>query len=188
MNRVSEIYQRSPRIATARLILRPMTRRDADDMFEYASDPEVTRYLLWAPHQSRDDTRRYLKQVEAAYKRGEFYDFGVELKETGKFIGTCGIASLDLPNGTAEIGYVINPRYHNMGLATEAARAVIRFCFEELGINRVEARYMTGNDASRRVMDKCGMTFEGIKRSAVFVRDGYRDVGVSAILASDGIL
>ena len=162
-----------------------MNRRDADDMFEYARDPNVTRYLLWAPHEDRDSTKRYLKQVEGAYRRGEFFDFGVELISERKFIGTCGIASVDLPNNTAEIGYVINPKYQNMGIATEAAKAVIRYCFEELRFNRVEARYMIGNDASRRVMDKCGMTFEGVRRSSLFVRDGYCDVGVSAIIAAD---
>ncbi|MBQ7160439.1 MAG: GNAT family N-acetyltransferase [Clostridia bacterium] len=185
MNRIGEIFTRPPRLYTPRLILRAMTRRDADDMFEYARDPGVTRYLLWAPHEDRDYTKRYLKSVEAAYRRGDFYDFGVELSAEGKFIGTCGIASVDLPNNTAEIGYVINPRYQNKGYATEAARAVIKYCFEELRFNRVEARYMIGNDQSRRVMDKCGMRFEGVRRSSLFVRDGYVDVGVSAMTASD---
>ena len=185
MSGIAEVFRRPPRLYTPRLILRAMTKRDADDMFEYACDPEVTRFLLWAPHDDREYTKRYLKQVEAAYKRGEFYDLGVELISENKFIGTCGIASLDLPNNTAEIGYVINPRYQNMGLATEAARAVIRYCFEDLHFNRVEARFMVGNDASRRVMEKCGMQFEGVRRSSLFVRDGYCDVGMGAIIADD---
>ena len=185
MDRISERFIHPPRIITPRMILRGMNRRDCADMYEYARDPEVTRYLLWAPHDSPDYTKRYLKQVEAAYRRGEFYDLGAELISENKFIGTCGIASIDLPNNTAEIGYVINPKYHNMGLATEAARAVIRYCFEELGFNRVEARYMVGNEPSRRVMEKCGMQFEGIKRSSLFVKDGYCDVGICAIIADD---
>ena len=185
MNKVSKVFVKPPRIETDRLILRAMTKRDADDMFEYACDPNVTRYLMWSPHEDRDQTKRYLKRIEASYKKGEFYDWGVELRSERKFIGTCGITSLDLPNNTAEVGYVINPRYWNMGIATEAVGTVIGFLFDKLGFNRVEARYMTGNDASRRVMEKCGMTFEGVRRSSLFVRDGYVDVGVCAITAQD---
>ena len=185
MDRISKVFAKPPKLYTGRLLLRAMDRRDARDMFEYACDPEVTKYLMWAPHDNIDFTVRFLKQVEASYKKGVFFDWGVEYRENGKFIGTCGLASVDLPNSAAEIGYVFNPRYWNRGIATEAVSEVIRFCFEELKLNRVEARYMTGNDASRRVMEKSGMLFEGVRRSSLFVRDGYRDVGVCAVTAAD---
>lgn len=185
MDRITARFETPPVLLTQRLKLREMKRSDYKDMFEYASDPQVTRFLLWAPHETPEQTKRYLKQVESAYKKGQFFDFGVELRGTGKFIGTCGIVTYDLANSSAEIGYVLNPLYWGMGIAAEAASRVIAFCFDELDLHRVEARYMLGNDRSRRVMEKCGMTFEGVRRSSLFVRDGYTDVGVCSILASD---
>lgn len=185
MDRISRYFIKPEKLRTSRLLLRPMKVKDTDDMFEYASRSDVTEFLLWAPHDDRSFTKRYLKNVEAAYRRGQFYDWAVELVSENKMIGTCGIADFDLPNSTAEIGYVLNPDYHNRGYATEAVMEVIAYCFNTLNINRVEARYMVGNDASRRVMEKCKMKFEGIKRDGLFVKDGYRDIGTCAILASD---
>ncbi len=179
------IFDRSPKIETERLILRHMRVSDACDMYDYARRPAVTRYLLWAPHESVEYTRSYLKQVEKSYRQGTFHDFGVILKENNRFIGTCGFARIDEPNATAEAGYVLNPDYWGRGIATEALSAVIALGFEKRGFNRIEARYMVDNQASRRVMEKSGMTFEGVLRQSIFVKDGYEDIGVCAIIRSD---
>ncbi len=182
-----DIFDRSPKIETERLLLRHMRVSDARDMYDYARCPEVTRYLLWAPHDSLEYTRAYLKQVERCYRQGSFHDFGVILKENNRFIGTCGFARIDEPNATAEAGYVLNPDYWGKGLATEALRAVIALGFEKRGFNRIESRYMVDNHASRRVMEKSGMTFEGVLRQSIFVKDGYEDIGVCAVLKKDYI-
>ena len=182
---IFDIFDRSPKIETERLLLRHMKVSDARDMYDYAHRPEVTRYLLWAPHDSLEYTRTYLKQVERCYRQGTFHDFGVILKEDNRFIGTCGFARIDEANATAEAGYVLNPDHWGKGLATEALRAVIALGFEKRGFNRIEARYMVDNHASRRVMEKSGMSFEGIYRQSIFVKDGYEDIGVCAILKQD---
>ncbi|MFA6948408.1 MAG: GNAT family N-acetyltransferase, partial [Eubacteriales bacterium] len=75
MNRLRKIFSRIPELETQRLILRRMRPSDADDMYEYSRDPEVTRYLLWSPHPSRDYTKRYLEQLQSEYRLGEFYDW-----------------------------------------------------------------------------------------------------------------
>lgn len=180
-----DIFDRSPKIETERLILRHMKVSDARDMYDYARRPQVTRYLLWAPHDSLDYTRSYLKQVERCYRQGTFHDFGVILKENNRLIGTCGFARIDEANSTAEAGYVLNPDYWGKGIATEALSAVIALGFEKRGFNRIESRYMVDNQASRRVMEKSGMSFEGIHRQMIFVRDGYEDIGICAILKQD---
>jgi len=185
---ISRLFARSPYIETERLIIRKMKRSDADDMFEYAKREDVTKYLLWAPHDNVAYTKSYLKQVNDLYKKGEFYDFGVELKSEKKFIGTCGFADLDMPNFCGEIGYVINPEYKGNGYASEAARAVIRYGFEVMGLQRIEARYMLGNDVSRHVMEKCGMSFEGILRKKMFIKDGNCDIGYCSILKDEFVL
>lgn len=178
------LFDKSPKIETERLILRHMRPSDARDMYDYARRPEVTRYLLWSPHEDEEYTRSYLRQVQKCYRQGTFYDFGVELKEDGRFIGTCGFARIDEANSTAEAGYVFNPDYWGRGLATEALRAVIAYGFEK-GYNRIEARFMADNLASRRVMERSGMTFEGILRQTLFVKEGYEDIGICSILRRD---
>lgn len=172
-------------IETPRLRLRRMSVRDKSDMFLYASRDEVTKYLLWRTHKDEESTKRYLSYVVSLYRTGEFFDFAIEYRENGKMIGTCGFAAVDFQNDCAEIGYVISPDYWGKGIASEAVSAIMQFAFCDLDINRIEARYMTENAASRRVMEKCGMTFEGVFRKKLFVKGEYRDIGVCSMLAEE---
>ena len=182
---VRKIFSRIPTIETERLVLRAMRPSDAEDMFEYAHLEEVTRYLLWSPHPTLSHTREYLYYIGVRYRCGDFYEWAVTLRDSGKMIGTCGFARIDATNCSAELGYVLNPRYKGMNIATEAARAVIDFGFSVLSLNRIEARYMINNSASRRVMEKCGMSFEGVHRDALLVKGRYESVGYCSLLSSE---
>ena len=179
------IFSHMPELETPRLLLRAMRVKDTDDMYAYAQNAEVTQYLLWRPHQTRDYTRRYLEYLVGRYRIGAHYEWAMIHKETGRMIGTCGFANIDCPNNRAELGYVLNPDYRGQGLVVEAAQRVLRFGFNVLGLHRIEARYMVENKASRRVMDKLGMKFEGVARSSMLVRGVYRDIGTCAILAAE---
>ena len=97
-------------------------------------------------------------------------------------IGTCGFTRFHYEADSAEIGYVIHPSYWGRGIATEAVDAVIRFGFQRLELNRIEARFMEGNTASRRVMEKNGMSFEGMMRQSMYIKGEYRNVGVCSVL------
>jgi len=174
-----------PDLATERLILRPMRESDADDMYSYASRNDVTEYLLWSPHPSRGYTRDYLRYISSRYKLGDFYDWAVIEKTSGKMIGTCGFTRFDPPHNGAEIGYVLGPDYHGRGYATEAAERVVEYGFSELGLHRIEARFMMGNEASLKVMEKLGMTFEGYKRDGMLVKGKYRTIGVCSIIENE---
>lgn len=180
-----EIFSSIPTLHTERLTLRALRELDAEDMFEYASSPEVTRYLLWREHKSPAFTKEYLSYIESRYALGDFYDWAITLTDSGKMIGTCGFTRIDTINNAAEIGYVLNPAYHHLGIATEAAGAVMKFGFETLSLHRIEAKFMDGNDASRAVMERLGMTAEGFEREAVFVKGGYVTIGKYAKLATD---
>jgi len=175
------IFKRIPTLRTERLTLRRLYPSDYRDMYEYSCLPEVTEYLLWYPHENPDQTYRYLETLQSGYKHGEFYDWAVVLTETGKMIGTCGFTSFDHEHGRAEVGYVLNPRFWGCGIATEAVSAAIAFAFAELEINRVEAHFIEGNDRSLRVMEKCGMTFEGIFRQYMLIKGFYRNIGICAL-------
>ena len=181
---IYRIFSDPPTLTTARLTLRAMRSQDADDMFEYARLPEVTKYLLWSEHESVGYTRDYLKYVESRYSVGDFYDFALVESSSGKMIGTCGFTCLDPVNNVGEIGYVLNPAYFGKGYATEAAREIIRFGKDSLGLHRVEARFMKGNDASVRVMLRLGMSFEGYATDAMFVKGEYKTIGTYAMVVS----
>lgn len=179
---ITKIFRDPPEIVTRRLLLRKMLKRDAADMYEYAKRSDVTEYLLWEPHDTELYTYKYLSYIQSRYRAGDFYDWAITRRDSGKMIGTCGFTRINGEANSAEVGYVINPSFWGCGLATEAVAAIVRFGFEELHLHRIEARYMVGNDRSRRVMEKLGMKFEGISRDSLHVKGKYVSVGTCAIL------
>ena len=182
---VYRIFSNIPTLETPRLILRRMKVSDSADMYEYARRHEVTAYLSWSPHPNQDYTRDYLEYVGTHYAMGDFYDWAVIYKENGKMIGTCGFTKLHFLNNCGEVGYVLNPAYWGQEIALEALRAVIRFGFENLQLHRIEAKFIRGNAASLRVMEKAGMTFEGVQRESMLIKNEYRDIGVCSILRDE---
>ena len=182
---LGKIFAHIPTLETERLVLREMRVGDCFDMFDYAQRREVTKYLTWSPHRDVEYTKAYLQNLKNHYKMGMFYDWAVIIKSENKMIGTCGFTRFNLASNSAEIGYVINPDFRGKGIAVEAAKKVMIFGFENLGLNRIEARYMVGNDASRRVMEKLGMTFEGVAREALCVNGSYKNVGTCAVLRNE---
>ena len=160
-------------------------KSDWRDLYDYARDPEVSKYLTWSYYESERDAVRYLSYVLPRYKRGEYYDWALIDRATGKMIGTCGFTSFDLPSNSAEVGYVLTRARWGEELIPEALRAVIRFGFISLGLHRIEARYIVGNEKSLRVMQKVGMKYEGVLRDSMFVKGEYVSVGVAAILRDE---
>lgn len=175
-------FKEPPTLRTPRLILRKLLKSDAEDMYEYASNPTVSRFLLWDAHPSPKYTLKYLAYLQGRYRAGEFYDWALIDRKSGKMIGTCGFTSFDFQNNSAEVGYVLNPDYWHCGIAAEALFEVLHFAFAVLGLNRVEAKYMLGNEDSRHVMEKCGMTFEGVARDAIFAKGRYISIGICSVL------
>jgi [ribosomal protein S5]-alanine N-acetyltransferase len=177
------IFADLPELETERLLLRKMRLDDAEAMFAYASDPEVTRYVLWDTHRSVEDSEEFLRQATEGYERGDFGGWGVVLKDSGAFIGTCGLDTGYAPeHARAELGYVLSREHWGRGLMSEAVREVIRFGFERLELNRMEARCIAANIASARVMEKAGMTYEGTLREREFIKGAYRDMKLYSIL------
>ena len=175
-NKDLKIFVNIPRIETERLVLRKIKMSDLDSVYKYASDPMVSKYLLWSPHSSIYFTKAYLREVQKHYKKQNFFDWGITLKGENKIIGTCGFSSFNIQHNTGEIGYVLGSEYWGRGIAAEAASAVINFGFRVLGLYRIEARVITENTQSKRVLEKCGMNFEEIKRAGVFTKGEYRDI------------
>ena len=173
---VKKTFENPPTIESERLILTKILPQHASDMHEYSCDDDVTRYLTWSSHKTPKETERYINLLQKKYKSGVFNDFGLVIKETGKFIGTCGFTSFDYENNTAEIGYVLAKPFWGQGLALEAAQRVMKFGIEHFGLSGFCAKCIQGNDASLRVMQKCGMTVEGVYSGSMFIKGEYKTI------------
>ena len=183
--KIYRVFSHLPELTTPRLTLRKMMVVDTSDMYEYASRPDVTRYLTWTPHPDRAYTKQYLEYLGNRYSAGMFYDWAVIYEPDCKMVGTCGFTFFNCTSDSAEVGYVLNPEYWGKGIATEALSRVIEFGFSELGLHRIEARFIEGNEASRSVMERVGMTYEGMLREGMLVKGAYVSVGICSILASE---
>lgn len=172
-------------LQTDRLILRKINLDDIQDIFEYAKDEEVVKWVTWPVHKSIEDTKKYINFILDGYEKNKHLAFVAERKEDKKVIGTVGFAEFFVDHDKAEIGYTFGAKYWGKGYATEAAKKIIEFGFNELGLNRIQAYVFAQNEASKKVLKKSGMQFEGAPRQA-FKKDGkYLDLELYAILKSN---
>lgn len=168
------------RIETERLVLRPFREDDAQMMFDnWASDPEVNKYLTWPVHSSVEVTRQLTKAW--ACLAGESYNWCIELKQIGQPIGSLSVVSMDEEAQTMEIGYCIGRKFWGKGIVPEAARAVIDRLFKETGVKTITAKHDTENGKSGRVMQKAGMHLVEVRQKAAQNNLGLRDMAIYAI-------
>lgn len=174
------------RIRTERLILRPFAPDDAEDMFRnWASDPEVTKYLTWPTHPSADVTGMLLKDWIPRYEDGACFNWAIQWQATGRVIGNISVVNLIEAVEEAQIGYCMSRSFWGQGIMTEALRAVEDYLFETVGVNRIAASHDANNPKSGRVMDKAGMRQEGVMRQGGRNNQGICDLVWHAILRSD---
>jgi RimJ/RimL family protein N-acetyltransferase len=174
------------RLETGRLILRRFTVGDAEDMYRnWASDPEVTRYLTWPCHISSKATAELLAAWVEKYAEGDYYNWAIEFKETGTVIGSISVVKLDEIINAAEIGYCLSRAYWGRGIMPEALRAVMDYLFDEAEVNRIAAYHDVNNPKSGRVMQKAGMQYEGTHWQAGKNNQGICDISCYSALRSD---
>ena len=172
-------------IQTERLLLRSITIKDAPDIFAYASDPEVTKYVRFVTHKSIKDTHAFIRRVQSSYRKGITPLWGMELKASGRIIGALGFLQWPNPDQRAELGYVINRNYWGNGLVTEAAAALVDFAFRKMKVNRIEAGTIVEHRASQRVLEKLGFKLEGVLRQRELIKGRFPDVTMYSLLRSD---
>jgi RimJ/RimL family protein N-acetyltransferase len=146
---------------TARLILRPWREDDAEELFKYASHPDVGPVAGWPAHTSIEDSREIIRTVLSADET-----YAVVLKSTGKPVGSLGIllgatrhSAAIMGGNEGEIGYWIGVPHWGQGLIPEAVCALLLHCFEDLRLEAVWCVYYDGNTKSRRVQEKCGFAY-----------------------------
>lgn len=156
-------------LETDRLYLRPFQGGDLEDFYEYARNPKVGPNAGWPPHETIENSKAILNK----FLEGDEV-LALELKQNHKVIGSIGLHNdqLRTASGVKMLGYVLSEDYWGQGLTTEAARAVLRYAFEELGIYMVTVHHYSHNQRSKRVIEKCGFLYEGTLRHASQIFNG----------------
>jgi len=173
-------------LETQRLVIRKFNENDAKAVFRnWACDDAVTKFLTWPTHKKADDSVGYVEFCLNSYNDADFYQWGIELKETGELFGNISVVKIYEDLEAVELGYVIGRRFWGNGYTAEAVKAVIKFLFEDVGVNRIAARHDTNNPNSGRVMQKAGMKYEGTFRQGDRNNQGIVDCAVYSILKSE---
>jgi RimJ/RimL family protein N-acetyltransferase len=175
-------------LPTARLLLRPFTLADVEDVVAYQCRPDVTRYLVCGPR-SRTDVEESVRRMSTLTELsgdGDSVDLAVELD--GRVIGQVDLVLLSVEHGQGEIGYLLHPDHHGRGLATEAAAELLRLGFEEIGLHRIVALCHVDNRASAAVAQRLGMRREAHFLGCRQVGGVWRDEFLHAVLRDEWLV
>ncbi len=177
------------KLESPRLVLRALNLEDADFIFKEWSDPAVIYYMRdEEPLKSRHQAEEYLRQLQTPEAMITTKWWGIENKADGHLIGTCGYFKWDKRHHRAEIGYDLCPDCWGLGLMPEALQILIRYGFEEMDLNRIEATTHTENQRSQHVLEKLGFQREGLLRE-YYCRDGiYNDQVQFSLLRREWLL
>ncbi len=173
-------------LQTDRLVLRKFKYTDVNPAFtNWCNDDMVTKYLTWPSHSSIDITESVLHEWIKSYENDNFYQWAIVLKGTDEPIGSISIVRINEKTNSVDIGYCIGFKWWNKGIVSEAFSSIISFVFEEMHVNRIEARHDSNNPNSGKVMIKCGLKYEGILRQSDYNNQGVVDAVYYSILASE---
>ena len=175
-------------IETKRLILRPFKAEDAPAMYKnWASDEEVTRFLMWPAHTELAVSEYVLQEWIQNYSQKDYYQWAIVFKEfSDEPIGSISVVkAIDETIRAAHIGYCIGKPWWHKGITSEALKTIMDYLFDEIGVNRIEARHDPRNPNSGEVMKKCGLKFEGTLRQSDWNNQGVCDANYYALLASE---
>lgn len=168
---------------TKRLALRDFKETDWASIHKYASDPQVVRYMDWGPN-TEEETKNFIRRAKAHLKEQprRNYTLAIVLKQKNTLIGGCGIHVSNMGNREGWIGYCLNRNFWGKGYATETAKVLLRFGFDQLNLHRIFATCDPANIASAHVLEKIGMQLEGHLREHKWAKGKWRDSLLYAIL------
>ena len=174
------------RIETPRLILRRFREDDIEKANRnWFTDPEVTRYLTWQPHESMEASQAIVHKWMDQYQDTKFYQWVICLKETDEPIGSISAVRVRDDVGEVEVGYCIGKQWWHQYYTTEALMAVMDFFFASVHVLRVCARHDVENEYSGMVMRKCAMRYEGTIRQTALNNRGIVDLDVYGMLSKE---
>lgn len=180
-------HQGTVHLETERLILRSFVIGDVEAAFHnWMSDEKVTEFLRWPTHEDIAVSERVIKEwIEEYEKDKSFYQWAIVPKDLNEPIGTISVVDMNERVDMVHIGYCIGSKWWGNGYMTEAFSGIIPFLFEEVKVQRIEAQHDPNNPASGKVMEKCGLKYEGTLRKADWSNKGIVDAAMYALLAEE---
>jgi len=181
-----ELFSNYRELQSQRLLLRRITNRDIPDIFEIYSNREVMLYFADRyAFESIAEAEQMVSDYENALRDQNSMRWGIELKESGKLIGTCGFHAISDYHKRIEIGYDLNRDYWGKGIMKESLSLIIRHAFEESDVNRIEAYVEPPNTASASLLKKLGFRLEGTLREHEMCRGSLIDIQLFSLLRKD---
>lgn len=178
------MFERS--FETERLLIREYRKSDLDAFLHVVRQPEIYATTYGIPREyTRHRGKWWLKMIRQNTMMGSAFEYAVFLKESGQYIGNVGLINIAGEHCRADISYYIDRDYMNRGYATEAARAMLQFGFGEMNLHKISGVCMSRNPASRRVMEKLGMRYEGTLRDDLLKDGVFCDIDRLSILREE---
>lgn len=173
-----------PKLETERLILRSMSLDDIDFLLRHFSDDDINRYSSYEGLKNQEEAIDFYKRFIEPGKPTRFR-LGVVLKETGELVGTLGYHNVSRRDLSAEIGYDLSKAHWGKGIMTEAVKAVIRYGFEQMNLNRIEATVDSENSRSIKLLEGLGFRREGLLREKYYYKEQFHDELIYSLLKRD---
>jgi [ribosomal protein S5]-alanine N-acetyltransferase len=174
-----------PELTTERLRLRAPVPGDATALLGILGDPEVTRYHSIATFTTLAEAQAAVARLQERYRARDSIRWVIDLRADDEMIGTVGLLRFDFEHRRAEVGYEIARRLWGRGLTPEAVAAVVRYGFSVLGLHRIEAGVLPGNDASVRVLEKLRFVEEGPRRDYLYSNGRFHTFRWFSLLETD---
>ncbi|WP_096187879.1 GNAT family N-acetyltransferase [Evansella halocellulosilytica] len=174
-----------PLLETKRLLLRKVNKEDAKSILNYLSDKEVVKYYGLAPFKSINDALDEISWYQSIQSNKTGIRWGITLKEQGIVIGSCGFHNIVSQHFRTEIGFELSKDQWGKGIAVEAVEAIIRYGFERMNFNRIEALIEPPNLSSQKLVEKMGFIREGLLRNYEFTCGKFDNLYMYSLLKQD---
>ena len=174
-----------PTLQTPRLMLRHITPADGDALYHLFGDHELTRFWGHPPLPNRAAADTLVEEIQAGADKGTLLQWGITRGEAGPLIGTCTLAGVDRQHRRAEIGLALDAAQRGNGFAVEAARAVLNYGFEQLGLHRVTAEVDPRNTSALQLVERLGFKPEGRLREHHWQNEEWQDGLLFGLLARE---
>ncbi|WP_054706062.1 GNAT family protein [Bacillus sp. JCM 19041] len=174
-----------PEIETERLLLRRITSADRNDVFRYLSTEDVVKHMGIFPYRSAEAVQDEINWYDRIFQEGSGIRWGITFKGKKQVIGSCGFLNRKKVHFKAEIGYELAPEYWSKGIAGEALLAICTYGFDFLNMERIEALVEPENNASMKLLERCGFLKEGLLRHYEYTRNKFDDVYMYSFLKGD---
>jgi ribosomal-protein-alanine N-acetyltransferase len=174
-----------PVIDLGNYILREQSQDDLNDFFNYYTDPQVNKHIVADIPRNIEECKYELKYWIDIFKNNDGIYFAIARKDNNQLIGTIGLSGINRMHNRIELSYDLAKEYWNLGITTAAIKAVVKYGFESMRVNRIEAYSLKQNEASRKVLQKCGFELEGELKQHRYHQGIYKDIGIFSLVYSN---